>query len=137
MPIHHAPLVGSHFRPPAKALLASLPAGFHLELRPEPLNPYDPNAIEVWLDTHHVDAGTESGERLEETSILGTFLIGHLAIKVFGLRGAGRLRSDPDLLIPACPNQRSHRVQHDGRHNVWHDAQQHFFKLFHFYPFAK
>ena len=54
MPIHHAPLVGSHFRPPAKALLASLPAGFHLELRPEPSNPYDQNAIAVWLDATHL-----------------------------------------------------------------------------------
>jgi len=51
MTTFHAPLVGSHFRPPAKALLASLPAGHPLELRPEPENPYDPNAIAVWLDT--------------------------------------------------------------------------------------
>lgn len=52
MTTFHVPLVGSHFRPPAKALLASLPAGHPLELRPEPSNPYDPNAIAVYLDAH-------------------------------------------------------------------------------------
>ena len=51
MTTFHVPLVGSHFRPPAKALLACLPAGFPLELRPEPSNPYDQNAVAVWLDT--------------------------------------------------------------------------------------
>lgn len=45
-----APLVGAYFRPPAKALLQSLPALHPLELRPEPSNPYDPNAVAVWLD---------------------------------------------------------------------------------------
>lgn len=45
-----APLVGAHFRPPAKALIQSLPAAYPLELRPEPSNPYDPNAVAVWLD---------------------------------------------------------------------------------------
>lgn len=48
---HTVPLVGAHFRPPAKLLLQSVPAGFPLELRPEPSNPYDSNAIAVWLDT--------------------------------------------------------------------------------------
>lgn len=44
------PLVGAHFRPPAKALIQALPSSHRLELRPEPSNPYDPNAIAVWLD---------------------------------------------------------------------------------------
>jgi hypothetical protein len=65
MPIFHAPLVGAHFRPPAKALLASLPAGHPLELRPEPQNPYDPNAVAVWLDTKTLPA--EAREELVET----------------------------------------------------------------------
>lgn len=42
-------LVGSHFRPPAKALLACLPAGHPLFLRPEPTNEYDENAVQVLL----------------------------------------------------------------------------------------
>ena len=60
-------LVGSHFRPPAKAALTSLPAGQELELRPEPENPYDPNAIAVWLDCKTVDRRYDSG--LEEALI--------------------------------------------------------------------
>jgi hypothetical protein len=44
-------LVGAHFRPPAKALLAFLPAGCPLALRPEPQNEYDANAVQVLLRT--------------------------------------------------------------------------------------
>lgn len=44
-------LVGMHFRPPAKTLLASLPAGTRLRLEAEPGNPYDENAIAVLLDS--------------------------------------------------------------------------------------
>lgn len=44
-------LVGAHFRPPAKALLACLPAGHPLLLRPEPTNEYDANAVQVVLRT--------------------------------------------------------------------------------------
>lgn len=44
-------LVGAHFRPPAKALLACLPAGHPLLLRPEPTNEYDENAVQVLLRT--------------------------------------------------------------------------------------
>lgn len=40
-------LVGAHFRPPAKALLAILPADHPLWLRPEPSNDYDENAVQV------------------------------------------------------------------------------------------
>ena len=46
------PLVGAHFRPPAKALIQSMPMSHPLELRPEPTNPYDSNAIAIWLDAH-------------------------------------------------------------------------------------
>lgn len=42
-------IVGAHFRPPAKALLACLPAGHPLYLRPEPTNEYDSNAVQVLL----------------------------------------------------------------------------------------
>lgn len=42
-----APLVGMHFRPPAKLVLAALPAGAKLVLVPEPENPYDHKAIKV------------------------------------------------------------------------------------------
>lgn len=42
-----SPIVGAHFRPPAKAILAVLPSGTALRLRPESDNPYDSNAIQV------------------------------------------------------------------------------------------
>ena len=42
-----APLVGSHFRPPAKLVLDSLSAGCQLILEPDPQNSYDPKAIKV------------------------------------------------------------------------------------------
>lgn len=40
-------LVGAHFRPPAKQLIAVLPTGAALILSPEPDNPYDSKAIKV------------------------------------------------------------------------------------------
>lgn len=42
-------IVGMHFRPPAKWVLARLPAGSGLLLRPEPDNPYDSKAVQVIL----------------------------------------------------------------------------------------
>jgi hypothetical protein len=63
-----AMLVGSHFRPPAKQVLAVLPAGAELSLRPEPENPYDPDAIAVYGDVrstvpiHQYEALEESLE---------------------------------------------------------------------------
>ena len=62
MSAHYSlPLVGSHFRPPAKALIQSMPMAHPLELRPEPTNPYDSNAVAVWLNAH-----TLPDEALEE-----------------------------------------------------------------------
>ena len=40
-------IVGAHFRPQAKPLLAALFGDCPLELRLEPTNAYDPNAIAV------------------------------------------------------------------------------------------
>lgn len=42
-------LVGSHFVPPAKALLSNLPRGISLLLEHDPGNPYDENAVKVLL----------------------------------------------------------------------------------------
>ena len=66
MVTHSAPLVGAHFRPPAKALLQSLPSNHPLELIPEPTNPYDPNAVAVFLrsSTLSQDSLAELGETL-------------------------------------------------------------------------
>lgn len=48
-------LMGAHFRPPAKLLLSIMQTGYPLELRLEPENPYDPNAIAVWADAGDID----------------------------------------------------------------------------------
>lgn len=50
-------LVGAHFRPPAKALLAVLPSGARLTLRAEPTNPYDAGAIQVLVAPSEVPEG--------------------------------------------------------------------------------
>ncbi len=44
------PIVGVKFHPPARAILAVLPVGTELELIPEPDNPYDENAIMIWIN---------------------------------------------------------------------------------------
>lgn len=49
MTTHTLPIVGAHFRPPAKQLLAAIAGGTDLALIPEPENPYDPNAVRVVL----------------------------------------------------------------------------------------
>lgn len=52
-----APIVGAHFRPPAKQLLACLPAGTTLVCVPEPTNPYDPKAIKVFIAGEDIPPG--------------------------------------------------------------------------------
>ncbi len=44
---HILPIVGAHFRPPAKSILSVLPSNAPLLLRPEPDNPFDANAVQV------------------------------------------------------------------------------------------
>jgi hypothetical protein len=44
------PIVGAHFRPPAKQLLSVLGMGHALWFTREPENPHDGNAIAVYLD---------------------------------------------------------------------------------------
>ena len=48
------PIVGQYFRPPAGAILQVLPAGATLILRPEPSNPFDPNAVQVLVKTTEI-----------------------------------------------------------------------------------
>lgn len=46
---HSYSIVGSFYRPPAKAILAVLPIATRLYLRAEPDNAFDPNAIMVLI----------------------------------------------------------------------------------------
>lgn len=48
------PLVGMHFRPPAKAILAFLPSNAAVALKLEPSNPYDANAVQVLVASTQV-----------------------------------------------------------------------------------
>lgn len=63
------PLVGAHFRPPAKGLLQALPAGHPLELVPEPSNPHDPNAVMVRLVTASIPEDQQEN--------IGTCVVGY------------------------------------------------------------
>lgn len=54
MTTHTLPIVGAHFRPPAKALLQVLPAGAVLSLVREPHNAYDENACAVFVEPKEI-----------------------------------------------------------------------------------
>jgi hypothetical protein len=56
MVVYNVPLVGMHFRPPAKAILQVLPSGCPLRVVPEPENPYDANALAVHVATRDIPA---------------------------------------------------------------------------------
>jgi hypothetical protein len=58
MSIQRSLIVGAHFRPPAKGLLACLPAGSKLIVRREASNAYDANAIQVIWPTTGLDAAS-------------------------------------------------------------------------------
>lgn len=47
-------LVGEHFRPPAKLILAHLSSGCQLILEPEDGNPYDEEAVKVLIECKHI-----------------------------------------------------------------------------------
>lgn len=82
------PLVGAHFLPPAKWILAALPSGARLRLEPEPENPYDPKAIRAFgragdvPDSQHaelVEILSGAGFDLVEVLALPEIWLGFLA----------------------------------------------------------
>jgi len=54
MPHYQVPVVGMHFRPPAKAILQVLPSDFPLGIEMEPDNEFDPNAIKVMVKSEDI-----------------------------------------------------------------------------------
>lgn len=56
-------LVGMHFRPPAKLVLEALRGGTSLRLIPEPSNPYDAFAIQVWVATSSIPESQQESLR--------------------------------------------------------------------------
>lgn len=69
MTTHFVPLVGMHFRPPAKAILAVLPARTKLRLVPEPDNPHDPNALRVEVATSDIPNSDAAREQLNSDAL--------------------------------------------------------------------
>lgn len=57
-------IVGAYFRPPAKQVLASLPAGCQLSIMPEYDNPYDENALRVIASAGQVPDSQHEALRL-------------------------------------------------------------------------
>jgi len=49
------PIVGMKFRPPADTVVKTLRVKTPLTLMAEPMNPYDSNAIAVWVSLEHVN----------------------------------------------------------------------------------
>lgn len=54
------PIVGMRFRPPAQALTDTIAVGTPLVLLAEPTNPYDPNAVAVWLYSRDIPEGAHA-----------------------------------------------------------------------------
>jgi hypothetical protein len=82
------PIVGSHFVPPAKALLEHAPALARVVVRPERDNPYDGNAVTVHLAFGEIPASQHDelriklagyGFDLDDCSAETEFPLGHIA----------------------------------------------------------
>lgn len=91
MPTIRFPIVGASFRPPAADILAVLPIGTTLILRPEPENPHDPRAKAVWILT--ADISNEAFVALDD---------GRLAKHGMMLSDLGRKPEWPLGYIPAA-----------------------------------
>ncbi len=66
MTLQRSLIVGAHFRPPAKGLLACLSSGSKLLLRREASNAYDANALQVIWPTSGLNAELATGLMREE-----------------------------------------------------------------------
>jgi hypothetical protein len=78
-------IVGAHFRPPAKQLLAHLPTGAELKLIPDDSNEYDALAVKVQVDPQLVPASQwnqldaellETGNTVEQVLSAGPVQLG-------------------------------------------------------------
>lgn len=99
-------LVGDHFRPPAKLVLAHLPSGTRLRLELEDGNPYDQDAIRVLVETRLIPesqfgaletALPDMGYTLEQVLSGGTVWLGYIPASR-GKPLATAQRVEPDLV---------------------------------------
>lgn len=79
-------LVGQHFKPPAKALLAALPQGAKVTIIPEPDNPYDSEALLVVVESGEIDEAyldeamlAGMGQSIEDVMEQESWNLGHVA----------------------------------------------------------
>lgn len=90
MPSRTAPIVGMFHRPPARAILASLPSGCELKLEREPDNIHDRFAVKVivrsalipesqYEDLENAAAGF--GFQLQEILAQSEWMLGYIAAK--------------------------------------------------------
>ena len=84
---HTTLLVGAHFRPPAKQVLAHLAAGTPLSLAEDNDNEYDPAAVRVYVNTEAIPEGEhpalegellEAGVTLEQLMSTGPVFLGFI-----------------------------------------------------------
>lgn len=66
---HTFPIVGSHYRPPAKAILEALPLNTPLTLHAEPENEYDTNAIQVLVASSAIARAVRNSEECRRTLV--------------------------------------------------------------------
>lgn len=87
MPQFTTLLVGAHFRPPAKQVLAHLPAGASLLFEFEDENPYDANAVKVFVLPESIPDSEfpvlevelpEAGVTLEQLMSSGPIWLGYI-----------------------------------------------------------
>ena len=64
MAMNTLPIVGAHYRPPAKTIIDCLPVGAKLFMEAEPTNPYDGNAVAVYIRSENIPQSAY--ETLEE-----------------------------------------------------------------------
>lgn len=117
-------LVGMHFRPPAKQLLASLPTGTLLTLEPEPENPYDEKAIKVLLDASQIPESQHetlrltldgTGHDLESVLEQGKWQLGYVAASDGKpLRGTD-LQGTLEFAEPVSRGQRTVELSFDAQ----------------------
>src|SRR5882724_13190546 len=76
------------FRPPAVPILNCLPAGAVLSLIPEPSNPYDDHAVQVWVNADQIPEGQHEelnmqaqgfGSTLAEILAQGDWMLGFVS----------------------------------------------------------
>lgn len=103
-----ASIRGMHFRPPAKSILAALPANHPILLQPEPDNPYDQNAIKVLVDLDELPESSHAALLVADVDIPAIretqgayFHLGYIAKEIAQEWIAGWKDCDIDTMVQA------------------------------------